>query len=99
MAIHVLGHLLQLPALALPDWRRSGGREAALAGSGLRMALLAPRSSPASASPWRRSPCRPLARPRWRLSRYGCRGGLATFRSISRISRQAPDLTQEDSPP
>ena len=40
MAIHVLGHILHLPALALPDWRRSGGREAALAGSGLRVALL-----------------------------------------------------------
>jgi hypothetical protein len=41
MAIHVLGHLLELPSLALPDWRRSGGREAALAGSGLRLTLLA----------------------------------------------------------
>jgi hypothetical protein len=41
MTVHVLGHLLELPSLALPDWRRSGGREAALAGSGLRLALLA----------------------------------------------------------
>jgi hypothetical protein len=41
MAIHVLGHLLQLPALALPDWRKSGGREAELAGAGLRLTLLA----------------------------------------------------------
>ena len=41
MSVHVLGHLLELPSLALPDWRRSGGREAALAGSGLRLALLA----------------------------------------------------------
>ena len=41
MAVHVLGHLLHVPQLALPDWRRSGGREAALAGSGLRLALLA----------------------------------------------------------
>jgi len=40
MAIHVLGHLLELPSLALPDWRRHGGRDAALAGSGLRIALL-----------------------------------------------------------
>jgi len=40
MAIHVLGHLLELPRLALPDWRRSAGREAALAGSGLRIALV-----------------------------------------------------------
>jgi hypothetical protein len=40
MSVHVLGHLLELPSLALPDWRRSGGREAALAGSGLRLALL-----------------------------------------------------------
>ena len=40
MTIHVLGHLLELPSLAAPDWRRSGGREAALAGSGLRIALL-----------------------------------------------------------
>jgi len=40
MTIHVLGHLLEVPGLAMPDWRRSGGREAALAGSGLRLALL-----------------------------------------------------------
>jgi hypothetical protein len=41
MAVHVLGHLLEVPSLALPDWRRSGGREADLAGAGLRLALLA----------------------------------------------------------
>ena len=40
MSVHVLGHLLELPDLALPDWRKSAGREAALAGSGLRLALL-----------------------------------------------------------
>jgi hypothetical protein len=40
MAIHVLGHLLELPGLTLPDWRRHGGRDAALAGAGLRIALL-----------------------------------------------------------
>jgi hypothetical protein len=40
MAVHVLGHVLELPSLAMPDWRRSGGREAALAGSGLRLVLL-----------------------------------------------------------
>jgi hypothetical protein len=41
MTAHVLGHLLELPKLALPDWRRRGGREAALAGAGMRIALLA----------------------------------------------------------
>jgi hypothetical protein len=40
MTVHVLGHILELPSLAMPDWRRSGGREAALAGSGLRLTLL-----------------------------------------------------------
>lgn len=40
MAIHVLGHLLEVPSLAMPDWRRSGGREADLAGAGLRLTLL-----------------------------------------------------------
>jgi len=40
MAVHVLGHLLEVPRLAVPDWRASGGREAALAGSGLRVVLL-----------------------------------------------------------
>ncbi len=52
MTVHVLGHLLELPALALPDWRRAspearlagaGGRRLALAGSllaGLALALL-----------------------------------------------------------
>lgn len=40
MTIHVLGHVLEVPSLALPDWRRAGGRDAALAGSGLRIVLL-----------------------------------------------------------
>lgn len=40
MTIHVLGHLLEVPRLALPDWRRAGGREAALAGAGLRIVLV-----------------------------------------------------------
>jgi hypothetical protein len=40
MTVHVLGHILEVPGLAMPDWRRSGGREAALAGSGLRLTLL-----------------------------------------------------------
>lgn len=40
MTAHVLGHVLEVPALALPDWRRGGGREARLAGAGLRLALL-----------------------------------------------------------
>jgi hypothetical protein len=40
MTLHVLGHVLEVPRLSMPDWRRSGGREAALAGVGLRLALL-----------------------------------------------------------
>jgi hypothetical protein len=40
MTAHVLGHLLELPRLALADWRRHGGREAALAGAGLRVSIL-----------------------------------------------------------
>lgn len=40
MTAHVLGHILEVPALAVPDWRGKGGREAQLAGSGLRLALL-----------------------------------------------------------
>ena len=40
MTVHVLGHVLEVPSLALPDWRRSGGREAELSGAGLRLALL-----------------------------------------------------------
>ncbi len=36
MTLHVLGHLLEVPRLALPDWRRAGPREARLAGVGLR---------------------------------------------------------------
>ncbi|HEY7256172.1 MAG TPA: hypothetical protein VH476_05760 [Solirubrobacterales bacterium] len=35
MTVHVLGHLIEMPALALPDWRRGG--EARLAGAGLRI--------------------------------------------------------------
>ena len=41
MSIHVLSHLLELPRLASADWRRHGGREARLAGAGVRAALLA----------------------------------------------------------
>jgi hypothetical protein len=41
MSLHVLGHLLELPGLASADWRRHGGREAQLAGGGLRAAVLA----------------------------------------------------------
>jgi hypothetical protein len=40
MSLHVLGHLLELPRLASADWRRSGPREARLAGAGLRAAAL-----------------------------------------------------------
>lgn len=41
MTLHVLGHLLEVPALALPDWRRAGPREARLAGAGARTITLA----------------------------------------------------------
>jgi hypothetical protein len=42
MTLHVLGHLLEVPALAMPDWRRNGPPEARLAGAGARaMALFA----------------------------------------------------------
>ena len=40
MTLHVLGHLLEVPALALPDWRRGGPREAQLAGAGMRTMAL-----------------------------------------------------------
>ena len=41
MTVHVLGHLLELPALALADWRRSGPGEARLAGARMRTLALA----------------------------------------------------------
>jgi hypothetical protein len=41
MALHVLGHVVELPRLASADWRRHGPREARLAGAGLRAGLLA----------------------------------------------------------
>ena len=37
MTLHVLGHLLELPGLTLPDWRRNGPPEARLAGAGTRL--------------------------------------------------------------
>jgi hypothetical protein len=40
MTLHVLGHLLEVPALALPDWRRGGPREAQLAGARMRTMAL-----------------------------------------------------------
>ncbi|HEV7562314.1 MAG TPA: hypothetical protein VGO24_02320 [Solirubrobacterales bacterium] len=40
MTLHALGHLFELPSLALPDWRRNGPREARLAGAGARVFAL-----------------------------------------------------------
>jgi hypothetical protein len=40
MTLHVLGHLLEVPDLVLPDWRRSGPPEARLAGAGGRAMAL-----------------------------------------------------------
>ena len=40
MTLHVLGHVLEVPALARADWRRSGPREARLAGTGARTMAL-----------------------------------------------------------
>jgi hypothetical protein len=40
MTLHVLGHVLEVPALALPDWRRDGPPEARLAGAGIRTMTL-----------------------------------------------------------
>jgi hypothetical protein len=41
MALHVLGHLLELPRLASADWRRRGPREARLPGAGMRASAIA----------------------------------------------------------
>jgi hypothetical protein len=41
MALHVLGHVLELPRLASADWRRTRPPEARLAGAGLRASALA----------------------------------------------------------
>lgn len=41
MSLHVLGHLLELPRLASADWRRTGPREARLAGAGMRISAIA----------------------------------------------------------
>lgn len=40
MTVHVLGHLLELPALALADWKRGEPREPRLAGAGARLAAV-----------------------------------------------------------
>ena len=40
MTLHVLGHVLEVPALALPNWRHNGPPEARLAGAGVRMMAL-----------------------------------------------------------
>jgi hypothetical protein len=41
MTLHVLGHLLEVPKLALADWRAKGPRETRLAGAGTRTLALA----------------------------------------------------------
>ena len=41
MTLHVLGHLLEVPKLALADWRAKGPRGARLAGAGTRTLALA----------------------------------------------------------
>jgi hypothetical protein len=40
MTLHVLGHVLEVPSLALADWRRNGPSEARLAGAGMRAMAL-----------------------------------------------------------
>ncbi len=40
MTLHVLGHVLEVPALALADWREVGSREVRLAGAGVRAITL-----------------------------------------------------------
>ena len=40
MTVHVLGHMLELPALALADWKRGEPRERRLAGAGARLAAV-----------------------------------------------------------
>jgi hypothetical protein len=40
MTLHVLGHVLEVPALALADWRRDGSREVPVAGTGGRAIAL-----------------------------------------------------------
>jgi hypothetical protein len=40
MTLHILGHILEVPKLALPDWRRNGPPEARLAGAGARTMTL-----------------------------------------------------------
>ena len=40
MTLHVLGHVLEVPALALADWRSDGSREVRLAGAGVRAIAL-----------------------------------------------------------
>jgi hypothetical protein len=40
MTLHVLGHLLERPALAIPDWRRGRAGDARLAGARARVATL-----------------------------------------------------------
>jgi hypothetical protein len=40
MTLHILGHILEVPKLALPDWRRNGPAEARLAGAGARTMTL-----------------------------------------------------------
>jgi hypothetical protein len=41
MTLHVLGHILELPALALADWKRGKLRELRPAGAGARLAAVA----------------------------------------------------------
>ncbi len=40
MTLHVLGHILEMPRLVLPDWRRTARRDARLAGARLRTMAL-----------------------------------------------------------
>jgi hypothetical protein len=57
MSLHVLGHLLELPRPASADWRRSGPREARLAGAGMRASALGAASvANAAASNFRDGP-------------------------------------------
>ena len=85
MTLHVLGHLLELPALALPDWRRQRAPGGAPGGRRRPHARPRPRSWPARRGPAHLLARRPVALTP-RLDQSG-RGSISRDRTRPRSPR------------
>ncbi len=98
MTVHVLGHVLELPRLAAPDWRRAGAAPTGAAPAAARPRWPAPACARASSPP----PCSPAFSSPSRRSRWWPPGSPprpAADAGRSRIERTPAAQEPEPPPP